>query len=222
MAEYSVPDNVHTSSPIDVNMLNEFYMNSFFQENTMTDYAVLKIAVDDRLHELYHAHVETHNATISHNLFPNAGFDLFVPQTETFDAPFAVRFVNLGVKCEMIYCNKSVAKMIDAQKEATASDTEVEAAVGISYHTGYYMFPRSSIAKTPLMLANHTGIIDSGYRGHLIAAVRSLSPAPYVVAENTRLFQICHPSLCPVFVVMVPEAELTSTARGAGGFGSTG
>ena len=46
---------------------------------------------------------------------------------------------------------------------------------------GYYMYPRSSISKTPLRLANSVGIIDNGYRGHLIAAVDNISDSDYSV-----------------------------------------
>jgi dUTP pyrophosphatase len=101
---------------------------------------------------------------------------------------------------------------------------DLENVYGASYSSGYYVYPRSSISKTPLMLANHVGIIDSGYRGNLMAAVRKLPSAQseYVVEKHTRLFQICHPSLCPIFVVLVPESELNSSERGEGGFGSTG
>ena len=87
---------------------------------------------------------------------------------------------------------------------------------------GYYMYPRSSISKTPLMLANHTGIIDSGYRGNLIGAFRNTDSAEYTVEKNTRLLQVCHPSLCPIYAVLVEEDELSTTSRGEGGFGSTG
>ena len=38
------------------------------------------------------------------------------------------------------------------------------------------MYPRSSIYKTPLRLANNTGIIDSGYRGNLMGAFDNISP----------------------------------------------
>jgi dUTP pyrophosphatase len=72
------------------------------------------------------------------------------------------------------------------------------------------------------MLANHTGIIDSGYRGSLIGAFRSFSNNEYIVDEGTRLLQICHPTLCPIFVIIVDESELSSTERNDGGFGSTG
>jgi dUTP pyrophosphatase len=87
---------------------------------------------------------------------------------------------------------------------------------------GYYMYARSSISKTPLMLANHVGIIDSGYRGVLMAAFRNLDLLQYNIQSNTRLVQITNPSLSPIFVELVDESELSTTARGSGGFGSTG
>ena len=71
------------------------------------------------------------------------------------------------------------------------------------------------------MLANHTGIIDSGYRGNLKGAFRSLM-IDYNVVKNTRLLQICHPSLYPIYVIVVNETELSTSERGCGGFGSTG
>ena len=89
----------------------------------------------------------------------------------------------------------------------------------------FYIYPRSSISKTPLMLANHTGIIDSGYRGNLIGAFRCLflePNQPYHIEKYTRLLQICHPSLCPIYVIIVSENELSNTERGTDGFGSTG
>jgi dUTPase len=76
------------------------------------------------------------------------------------------------------------------------------------------------------MLANHTGIIDAGYRGNLIGAFRWLNidanTNSYNVQQYTRLLQACHPTLCPVYVVLVNEEELSTSERGTGGFGSTG
>ncbi len=216
-----------TKSPITIRELNEQYMNSFYQDNVVSDYSVLKIAIDEslspdvveRLTALYRPHIEKHNADLSTSEYRNAGFDLFVANTTTFDGKDkATKFVNLGIKCEMIYCKKSVAKYI----ESVRSNGDTEDEIGLSYHTGYYLYPRSSMSKTPLMLANHVGIIDSGYRGNMIAALRSLSKEEYVLEEGTRLFQIVSPTMCPVYVVLVPESELTTTERGAGGFGSTG
>jgi len=216
-----------TKSPITLKELNEEYVNNFYQDNMVSDYAVLKIAIDEslpmetieKMTERYRAHIEKHNNELLNNEYRNAGFDLFVVNTTTFDGKDkTTKFVNLGIKCEMIYCKKSVGKYI----ESVRSNDDATDEIGLSYHTGYYLYPRSSISKTPLMLANHVGIIDSGYRGNMIAALRSLSKEEYVLEEGTRLFQIVSPTMCPVYAVLVPESELTTTERGAGRFGSTG
>ena len=110
----------------------------------------------------------------------------------------------MGVKAEMLYFDSTVSMVSNC---------------------AFTIHPRSSISKTPLMLANHTGIIDAGYRGSLIGAFRWLkttTDTEYVVEKYTRLVQICHPTLCPIYVIIVNEDELTTTERGDGGFGSTG
>jgi dUTP pyrophosphatase len=85
---------------------------------------------------------------------------------------------------------------------------------------GYYLYPRSSISKTPLRLANSVGIIDNTYRGHIMAKVDNISDAPFTIKRGERLFQLCHPTLLPLHVAFVGTVN-TNTARGAGGFGST-
>jgi dUTP pyrophosphatase len=85
---------------------------------------------------------------------------------------------------------------------------------------GYYIYPRSSISKTPLRLANSVGVIDNGYRGPLIAALHNTSDSSYTIRRGERLVQVCHPSLQPLRVNIVPAVNM-KTARGAGGFGST-
>ena len=89
---------------------------------------------------------------------------------------------------------------------------------------GYYMYPRSSISKTPLVLSNHVGIIDSGYRGPLTGMFRNLSTLEdYKMKKFDRYLQICSSTLEPFIVKMVDtEEELGATTRGSGGFGSTG
>lgn len=84
----------------------------------------------------------------------------------------------------------------------------------------YYLYPRSSIAKTPLRMANCIGIIDSGYRGSIMALVDNLSDQPYPVTAGTRLFQICSPTLDKLALCF--EIELPVSSRGNGGIGSTG
>jgi dUTP pyrophosphatase len=184
----------------------EQYVKMFYHPNMLRNFAILKLWVNPEkpeLVELYKQHIEKHNAQMKSD-YPNAGFDLFVPEDTDFSESMKTHMVNLDVRGEMLFTDLSSGK------------------TALCYTTGYYMYPRSSMSKTPLMLANHTGIIDSGYRGNLIAAVRLLSDKPYVVDKYTRLLQICHPQLCAVYVVMVDERELSTTARGNGGFGSTG
>lgn len=200
---------------------DEIYVNQFCYDTMAQNFAVLKLAVNsdqNELLELYTSHIAKHNTSIETALFPNSGFDLFVPAETVFDKDFAAKFVDLKIKTEMIYCDKNMQVTLETE------EGEQETVSGASYSCGYYVYPRSSISKTPLMLANHVGIIDSGYRGNLMAAVRKLptEQSSYIVEKHTRLFQICHPSLCPVFVVLVPESELNSSERGDGGFGSTG
>lgn len=91
--------------------------------------------------------------------------------------------------------------------------------VGIE-NESYFLLPRSSIAKTPLMLSNSVGLIDSGYRGQLTAAVRNMSNKPYMIKKGTSLFQIANAHLKPMLAQVVDD--LDKTDRGDGGFGSTG
>jgi len=88
----------------------------------------------------------------------------------------------------------------------------------------YYLYPRSSLSKTGLRMANSVGIIDSGYRGNIIAAVDTLSnrdESLYKIDKHVRLFQICAPTLGQIKLVVEDEIAQNST-RGSGGFGSTG
>ena len=86
--------------------------------------------------------------------------------------------------------------------------------------TGFFLLPRSSISKTPLRLANSVGLIDPTYRGPLMAALENTSSGDITIHAGTRLMQVCLPSLLPFRVEWVDY--LPATARGAGGFGSTG
>jgi len=174
--------------------------------NTSNNFAIMKLYVSDpELRQAYHDRAAEHNYHMMNNPFPDSGFDLLVPDTFVFDGILTTKFMDLQFKAEMLYCNVDTDKF-------TASP--------------FYIYPRSSMSKTPLMLANHTGIVDSGYRGNLIAAFRCLfinRQEPFVVEKHTRLVQICHPSLCPVFILFADkEDDLSTTQRGDGGFGSTG
>jgi len=88
-------------------------------------------------------------------------------------------------------------------------------------NVSYYLYPRSSIGKTPLRMSNSVGIMDAGYRGTVIGQVDNLSDEEYVVEANTRLFQICPPTLNNPITIKLSNT-LTESTRGQGGLGSTG
>jgi len=173
--------------------------------STSHNFCILKLAIyDNVLRNEYDKKVDAHNKMVTTNLFADSGFDLFVPKTTNFSSEGDSVFIDMGVKAEMVYC--------DVSKDDLST-------------CAFTVHPRSSISKTPLMLANHTGIIDSGYRGSLIGAFRCVKlpqTGVYTVDQNTRLVQICHPTLCPIYVIIVNENDLSTTERNDGGFGSTG
>ena len=52
--------------------------------------------------------------------------------------------------------------------------------------SGFYLYPRSSISRTPLRLANSVGIIDPSYRGCILAALENTSDEEYRISlQNT-------------------------------------
>lgn len=84
----------------------------------------------------------------------------------------------------------------------------------------YYLFPRSSISKTPLRMSNSIGLIDGGYRGEIMAMCDNIKAESYIVEKGQRLFQLVAHDSSPIYYKLVEELDLTS--RGKGGFGSTG
>ena len=88
-------------------------------------------------------------------------------------------------------------------------------------HAGLVL-PRSGLAvRHGVALVNAPGLIDSGYRGELRVLLLNTDRAePFEVAPGDRIAQLLitpYAAAAPIDV-----AELTATARGAGGFGSTG
>lgn len=83
------------------------------------------------------------------------------------------------------------------------------------------VYPRSGMAtKRGLVLANGTGIIDSDYRGPLIVALKNTSNEIQIVEHGERIAQIVVTPYCPIIFNEVDS--ISTTARGEGGFGSSG
>lgn len=81
--------------------------------------------------------------------------------------------------------------------------------------------PRSGLAlKHGITLPNTPGTIDSDYRGELKVILINLGAEPFEVRRGDRIAQLV---VAPVLPARFAEvAELDETARGSGGFGSTG
>ena len=83
------------------------------------------------------------------------------------------------------------------------------------------MRPRSGLAlRRGLTVLNAPGTIDADYRGEVMVLLVNLDGSEQTIAPGERIAQLV---VAPVALAEVVEvAELDSTERGAGGFGSTG
>jgi dUTP pyrophosphatase len=81
--------------------------------------------------------------------------------------------------------------------------------------------PRSGLAlKKGLTVLNTPGTVDADYRGEIGVILINLSEEEVVIEDGERIAQMV---FCPIQKVTLTEVtELTDSARGAGGFGSTG
>ena len=98
-------------------------------------------------------------------------------------------------------------------------------------HTGIVMeipqglvglvYARSGLAtKRGLAPANKVGVVDSDYRGEIMVGLQNSGKEDYVIQPADRIAQLM---VAPVIQAQVELVdELDETARGAGGFGSTG
>lgn len=97
--------------------------------------------------------------------------------------------------------------------------TGLSAAIPEGYFGG--IFARSGLAlKQSLRPANCVGVVDADYRGEIIVAVHNDSDAQRVIGPGERIAQLV---ILPFLSAEFEETDtLADTARGAGGFGSTG
>ena len=152
---------------------------------------ILKIKIDEKAPEF----VKEHYLNFKNHHEGDSGIDLIVP----YDIPAPDK--------ERVY---TIDHLIQCQLINSENNKDVS----------YYLYPRSSISKTPFMMANSVGIIDAGYRGNIMAKVIKFG---FTINTNInagdKLFQVCAPDLKSIQVLVV--SELSETSRGDGGFGST-
>jgi dUTP pyrophosphatase len=104
-------------------------------------------------------------------------------------------------------------------------DAAASISTGLAFEVppGYVMhvYSRSGHGfKNGVRLVNSVGVIDSDYRGEVAVGLRNEGLKPFTVLPGDRIAQAM---LAPAPQVAIVEvADLSDTARGTGGFGSTG
>ncbi len=111
-------------------------------------------------------------------------------------------------------------------KEITIAPSEtvlIHTGIAMAIPDGYVglIYARSGLAsKKGLAPANKVGVIDSDYRGEIMVALHNHGISAQTVAHGERIAQIVFaPYYAADFEVV---DDLDETARGIGGFGSTG
>ncbi len=111
----------------------------------------------------------------------------------------------------------------EAIEIASGETVKVGTGLSIAVPEGYFgaIFARSGLAaKEGLRPANCVGVADSDYRGEYIVALHNDSSVTRTVTPGERIAQLV---IMPFLSVTFEEAQtLDETARGQGGFGSTG
>lgn len=142
-----------------------------------------------------------------------------------------VRFKKLSPKA----VTPSYATAGDAGMDVTAIGHRIDAKHNfIEYHTGLaleipegyvgLLFPRSSVSKMDVSLANCVGVVDSGYRGEITFRYKFAKDSFFAGVkrynDGDRIGQLV---IIPYPSIELEEAdELNETVRGEGGYGSTG
>lgn len=106
--------------------------------------------------------------------------------------------------------------------------TLVGTGVSVKVPRGYVglLFPRSSLSKQGIVMTNSVGVIDSDYRGEIMASLQFNGlPTNFTEIEipaGERIVQLVLVPILSVVPDVVGDEDWFDTQRGAGGFGSTG
>lgn len=122
------------------------------------------------------------------------------------------------------------AKDGDAGLDLTATSRRMDPKGFIEYGTGLafeipdghvgLIYPRSSVSKMNMSLANCVGVIDSGYRGEVCLRFKPATAGREIYDVGDRVGQLI---IMPYPKIELNEVDdLSETSRGSGGFGSTG
>lgn len=126
------------------------------------------------------------------------------------------------------YANPGDAGMDIVATSMKFEENYIEYGTGLSFEVpkGYVLliFPRSSVSKKDMMLANCVGVLDSGYRGELKLRFKIVCQAGQLMRDyynpGDKIGQIM---IVPYPTIEFEEVDnLSDSVRGEGGFGSSG
>lgn len=90
------------------------------------------------------------------------------------------------------------------EKKTINFEIQCEMRDGNNNLVSYYLFPKMSIANTPLMMADSNGKVDANFKSNLVANVRNMSvDVNCTVTNAVSLFHICPPTSQPIQVQIV-------------------
>lgn len=145
-------------------------------------------------------------------------------------SPVSVRFKKLRSQASApVYGSASAAgadlrACLDEEAVIAPGETRfIGTGLAVALPEGYVglIFGRSGLAcKRGLAPANKVGVLDSDYRGEIMVALHNHGAQPQTVTPDERIAQLV---IVPCLTACFTESDvLDDTARGAGGFGSTG
>jgi dUTP pyrophosphatase len=99
------------------------------------------------------------------------------------------------------------------------SITNVRTGIAIELHEGTSgcVWGKSSVESKGIKAM--AGLIDAPYRGELLICMYNLNDTPFKFEKHQKVAQLV---VLPTFYPSFEEGEISGTARGGGGFGSTG
>lgn len=146
--------------------------------------------------ELYNNHSTYHEG--------DAGLDLFIT-SDVEIKPGETKLVDLGIQCQSRSYTYNIWRWLTGDF--------------YDYHS-YWLIPRSSLSKTPLLLRNSVGLIDKAYTGNIKAPLYNTSDESFFLKKGQRYLQLVNCDLSNIYFELVESHR--ETTRGEGGFGSTG
>lgn len=151
----------------------------------MSSISTLYIKANDDVKIFYTEHSTFHEG--------DSGLDLFFPNDITIKPEEVVK-VDLGISCEMI--EESLISLKNIKENYNILNVLNNLNMFITQkNVSYYLYPRSSIANTPLILTNNVGIVDAAYKNNLKVYLRNIGNYPYTIKRGDILVQICSRNL---------------------------